>query len=55
MARPLAHLGYAMSDQPVGNILKRHGIPPVPEKNTTPWPVPRAVGGLLKYYDRDAA
>ncbi len=34
----LAHLGYAISDQTVGNILKRHGIPPAPErKKTTTW------------------
>src|SRR5439155_13736312 len=32
------NLGYAMSDQTVGNILKRHGIPPAPErKKTMPW------------------
>ena len=34
----LAHLGYTLSDQTVGNILKRHGIPPAPErKKTTTW------------------
>jgi transposase InsO family protein len=34
----LANLGYTISDQTVGNILKRHGIPPAPErKTTTPW------------------
>jgi putative transposase len=34
----LAHLGYAISDQTVGNILKRHGIWPAPErKKTTTW------------------
>jgi hypothetical protein len=26
----LANLGYRISDQSVGNILKRHGIPPKP-------------------------
>lgn len=33
----LAHLGYEISDQTVGNILKRHGISPAPErrKHTT--------------------
>jgi transposase len=31
----LANLGYTVSDQTVGNILKRHGIPPVPERKTT--------------------
>jgi transposase InsO family protein len=34
----LAHLGYTISDQTVGNILKRHGIPPAPaRKTTTTW------------------
>src|SRR5256714_1987542 len=34
----LANLGYALSDQTVGNILKRHGIPPAPQRQTTmPW------------------
>ena len=28
----LANLGYTVSDQTVGNILKRHGIPPAPER-----------------------
>jgi len=31
----LAHLGYTLSDQTVGNILKRHGLPPAPERQTT--------------------
>jgi putative transposase len=31
----LANLGYTISDQTVGNILKRHGIPPAPERMTT--------------------
>jgi transposase len=31
----LANLGYTMSDQTVGNILKRHGIPPAPERKMT--------------------
>jgi hypothetical protein len=32
------NLGYAMSDQTVGNILKRHGLPPAPERTKTlPW------------------
>ena len=35
----LHNLGYTVSDQTVGNILKRHGIPPAPErKKTTTWP-----------------
>jgi putative transposase len=34
----LRHLDYTISDQTVGNILKRHGTPPVPErKKTTTW------------------
>jgi len=34
----LANLGYIISDQTVGNILKRHGIPPAPErKMMTTW------------------
>ena len=38
IAGALKHLGYTISDQTVGNILKRHGIPPVPErKKTTTW------------------
>src|SRR5207253_8610964 len=31
----LANLGYTVSDQTVGNILKRHGILPAPERKTT--------------------
>jgi hypothetical protein len=32
------NLSYAISDQTVGNILKRHGIPPAPERTKTlPW------------------
>ena len=34
----LHNLGYTVSDQTVGNILKRHGIPPAPaQKKTTTW------------------
>jgi putative transposase len=34
----MAHLGYTISDQTVGNILKRHGVPSAPErKQTTTW------------------
>src|SRR5712691_9219524 len=35
MVGALHNLGYTMSDQTVGNILKRHGIPPAPERKTT--------------------
>src|SRR5262245_15007635 len=31
----LANLGLTVSHQTVGNILKRHGIPPAPERKTT--------------------
>jgi len=38
IAGALANLGYTISDQTVGNILKRHGIPPAPErKKTVTW------------------
>jgi hypothetical protein len=34
----LSNLGYHISGQTVGNILKRHGLPPAPErKKTTTW------------------
>ena len=32
----LKHLGYSLSDQTVGNILKRHGLPPAPEREKPP-------------------
>jgi putative transposase len=35
IAGALANLGCAISDQTVGNILKRRGIPPAPERKTT--------------------
>jgi putative transposase len=38
IAGALANLGYTISDQTVGNILKRHGLPPAPErKKTVTW------------------
>jgi transposase InsO family protein len=38
IAGALRHLGYTISDQTVGNILKRHGLSPAPErKKTTTW------------------
>jgi hypothetical protein len=38
MVGALTNLGYHISDQTVGNILKRHGVPPAPErKKTTTW------------------
>ena len=34
----MANLGYSLSDQTVGNILQRHGIPPAPDRKcTTTW------------------
>ena len=34
----LANLGYTVSDQTVGNVLKRHGIAPAPKRSqTTTW------------------
>ena len=34
----LANLGHEVSDQTVGNVLRRHGVPPAPErKHTTTW------------------
>jgi putative transposase len=34
----MANLGHPISDQTVGNILRRHGIPPAPErKRNTAW------------------
>jgi hypothetical protein len=34
----LANLGHEVSDQTVGNVLRRHGIPPAPQrKHTTTW------------------
>jgi putative transposase len=38
LAGALAHLGYEISDQTVGNILKRRGLLPAPDrKKTTTW------------------
>ena len=38
IAGALQHLGHTISDQTVGNILKRHGLPPAPERTkTTTW------------------
>jgi putative transposase len=34
----MANLGYRLSDQTVGNILRRHDTPPAPRrKQTTSW------------------
>jgi hypothetical protein len=38
IAGTLANLGHEISDQTVGNVLRRHGLPPAPErKRTTTW------------------
>ncbi len=38
IAGALANLGHSLSDQTVGNILRRHGIPPAPtRKHKTTW------------------
>jgi Homeodomain-like domain len=39
IAGALANLGYEISDQTVGNVPRRHALPPAPErKRTTTWP-----------------
>ena len=35
IADTMTNLGYTLSDQTVGNILQRHGIPPAPERKRT--------------------
>ena len=38
IAGAMSNLGYKVSDQTVGNVLKRHDIPPAPKrKQTTSW------------------
>ena len=38
IAGALANLGHDVSDQTVGNVLRRHGLPPAPvRKHTTTW------------------
>jgi hypothetical protein len=38
IAGALPNLRYEISDQTVGNVLRRHGLPPAPErKRTTAW------------------
>jgi transposase InsO family protein len=38
IAGAMANFGHRVSDQTVGNILKRHALPPAPEREkTTPW------------------
>ena len=46
----LANLGHRVSDQTVGNVLRRHGIAPAPRrKHTTTWEV-FTLRGLVTYY-----
>ena len=35
IAGALANLGHEISDQTVGNVLRRHGLPPAPERKRT--------------------
>ena len=35
IVRALANFGHEISDQSVGNILRRHGVPPAPTRNRT--------------------
>jgi hypothetical protein len=38
IAGALANLGHSISDQTVGNVLRRHGIAPAPKRSqTTTW------------------
>ena len=38
IAGALANLGYEVCDQTIGNVLRRHGLPPAPERQrTTTW------------------
>ena len=38
IAGTLANPGYEVCDQTIGNVLRRHGLPPAPErKRTTTW------------------
>lgn len=38
IAGALKNVGHKVSDQTVGNVLKRHGLPPAPERRrTTTW------------------
>ena len=38
IAGALANLGYEISDQTVGNVMQRHGLPPAPQrKRTATW------------------
>ena len=35
MVGTLANLGHSLSDQTVGNLLRRQGIPPAPKRSQT--------------------
>jgi hypothetical protein len=46
----LANLGFEVSDQTVGNVLRRHGVSPAPERKRTTRPSfgPREVKKLKR-------
>jgi putative transposase len=54
----LLKLGYEISDETVANILRRYGIPPVPERDTSPsWrqlddPLQGSAAGLRFFHHR---
>jgi putative transposase len=45
IAGALANLRYQISDQTVGNVLRRHGLPPAPERKRTTHPI---IAGAVK-------
>jgi hypothetical protein len=58
----LKNLGHQLAHQTVGNILRRHGLSPAPKrKPAISWKEfirshsRERLGGLLKYYEREAA
>ena len=42
----MANLGYTLSDQTVGNILQRYGIPPAPQRKRT---TKKYIGSTIKH------
>jgi hypothetical protein len=56
IAGALANLGYEISDQTVGNVLQRHGLPPAPDRHREgPVRCRERLGGLLRYYHQEVA
>ncbi len=45
----MANLGYTLSDQTVGNILQRHGIPPAPEHKRSTSSIKRCSRTYISY------